>query len=127
MESEFAYDATTTYNSEITISDVQCTCIEAIDNQGTVSYLLIDTVLGTTFTIEAGPMVPDSSELPNYSSIIFMQYEASEYKSKKQIAKFFQPKDKGKRKVIEVKEIPFEEAIDIIKPVYNCNISNFIK
>ena len=51
MESDFSFDGVTTYNGEITISDVQNTCIEVTDNLGMISYLLIYTETGLTITV----------------------------------------------------------------------------
>ena len=122
MKSEFAFDATTTYNGEITISDIQNTCIEVLDNQGMISYLLIYTDEGRSYTVEAGPFVPDSTELPDVSSLVMSQFDTSEYKCKKQITKFLQPKDKGKRKAIEVREIYSGEAITNIRMAFDVNL-----
>lgn len=126
MESDFSFDGVTTYNGEITISDVQNTCIEVTDNLGMISYLLIYTETGLTITVEAGPFVPDTTELPDSSSVIIAQYEASEYKSKKQIAKFLQPKDKGKRKPIAVKEVFSGEAITETRMAFDTNLLRLI-
>lgn len=125
MDSTFYFDGQTSYSGEIEVEDIQNCCIEAIDNLGMNSYLLIKTDLGITSTLEFGPLVPDSSELPDYTSIVFSRYEASEYKTKKDINKFLAPKDKGKRKVVEVNQIEIEEAIasgiDLIKYFYSNN------
>ena len=122
MESDFSFDGVTSYNGGITIRDVQNTCIEAIDNQGMISYLLIYTDTGLTITVESGPLVPDSTELPDSASVVITQYEASEYKSKKQIAKFLQPKDKGKRRPVEVKEVDSGVAITETRMAFDVNL-----
>lgn len=123
MDSTFYFDGTTTYNSEIEVEDIQSCCLEAIDNFGYSSYIIFTTDLGITKSIEAGPFIPDTTDLPSNCSVVISEYDASEYSTKKQIKKFLGPKDKGKRKAIEVKVIQKEEALEIIR---NAMIANLI-
>lgn len=124
MKSRFSYNGTTTYENEIAIPDIQNTCLEVMDNKGFVSYMIMYTSDGHTIAVEAGPFVPDITALPDLTTITFSQYDASDYKSKKQISKFLQPKDKGKRKPVEVREINSCEACINIKMAFNINLDS---
>lgn len=109
---EFFYDGVTNYNQSIEIDNPHQVCLKASDNMGFDYYLIIRTLLGECSTIEYGPLVEGDPVLPDSTSIKFERFESDEYKLKKKIKTFLSPRNKGKNKITQVTEVPFESALD---------------
>ena len=108
---EFMYDGVTQYNASIDIGNIHQVCLKATDNAGFDYYLIIRTLLGECSTLEYGPLVEGDSVLPDSTSIKFCRFDTDDYKLGRLIKSFLMPRNKGKNKVIDVKEIGFEEAL----------------
>lgn len=124
---QFNYNGETTYNDCLIVEDLGNTCLQATDELGYCYFFIAKTRLGTTSSIEFGPIDLEDDLLPDESDIHFERFEFSNKIIIKKISKFLMSKKnmlvKSKKvKIIQVVEIPLEEALN-----YGVNIFDYIK
>lgn len=115
MARTFNYNGEVLWSDEITLESLGNVCLEATDSLERCHYLIARTSLGETTYLEFGPLYHDNELLPDSYDIHFERFEYSDNAMIKKISKFLGPK-KGiignkKVKIINVKEITFDEAL----------------
>ena len=109
MDSNILYNLQQTLTNSVYVEDVGNCALEAIDEQGTHHYFLTKTVMGRTFTLTFGPLVPDIEELPKSYSVTYTKKNYDDEGLAKTIQAWAAPK-KGSN-IVSIKQIPLEDAI----------------
>lgn len=85
---EFEYSEVKTYTQTIDIEDIGNCCLLTRDQIGRETYLVIQSILGFTKTIQYGPIIPDLGKLPQRLSYYYDSFDYSDQKIVKMITKF---------------------------------------
>ena len=119
MEKNFNFNSSVSFESNVDVKDIFQTALEAIDNYGNLYYLLINTDLGRSSIIEFGPIIPDNDDVSNNFTLTHINVECKTQQVSKIINKFLSPRYGMKNKIIEAREITWEEAIEFCPNVYD--------
>ena len=112
---QFEYLQQITAQESIDINDIGNTCIQCFTAYGETKVLIIKTVDGITEVIDYGYINVDVEELPDTVSYNYNRFQFNQQKLIKIINKFI-----NDREIIQVLEISFEEAKNVIKNLVDC-------
>lgn len=112
---QFEYLRQITAQESIDIDNLGSICLQCFTFYGETKVLIIKTVDGITEVIDYGYINVDVEELPDTVSYNYNRFQFNQQKLIKIIDKFIN--DKG---IIQVLEISFEEAKNVIKNLVDC-------
>ena len=131
---EYGYNGSIQYADYLELEDNMNFALEAYDSDGLCYYLVAYTRLGTTTTLEWGPLSLEDDIVPEESIIKYNKFDCDEKEIDNAITKFLSSKkrltshkknpfDKSKRtKIVEVNVLEIEEAL-----THGINLFNFLK
>lgn len=113
---EFKYGARKEYDGLLEIADQFDCAIEAEDKFGMLSYLVLSTSMGETISWEFGPIIPDSTSIPEFSSLSVARFDSDSKAISKKISDFL-----NRKPIVSATEVsPYEALasyIDLMGPL----------
>lgn len=107
MEATYKYMPNVSYMDSINIENIGECCLECCNDLGEAYYLWITTSLGMTKVLQYGPELDGIT--PPYCSYFFQQFQYSEMKIDKLIAKFI---GDPKKAISQIQQVDPSEIID---------------
>jgi hypothetical protein len=112
----FEYSVQRTFNETIDVVDIGNTALRCYGKKLDIYYIILKTVMGKTFILKFGPVIPDTEVLFNDFSVSYKKIDYKENLIEKEVDKFI---NDYKKEITLVEEITEYEAWQDFPDIHN--------
>lgn len=115
MTFTFDYKSEEVFTKNITVEDIGNCALECTDVEMSKYYIATQTLMGETYLLKFGPIIPDLEEIGENFSLDYKKFDYKETTIVKEIDRFV---NDGKRGIEEITPVELEDVLTAI-PTYD--------